>query len=752
MARWAAWFLPLTLNATVINIDFNGDRYDPGPNARPITYVGQSPAGGGPVWNGLAVDSRLSDGTDDDNITVTGTNLLDSLGGVTAVSFTASPVGGDSTALRMGQSTDDPTQASALFSDYLFNNSSANHAGESPFAITGLGNARTVDLYFYLTSGGITIAGQSPTSFAGSGIFNGGNTYYFQNVPVNAGSVAGTFGSGTAVIGGMTVAGDFVVVPEPINILLQPTHQTVLEGTSVVFQVQVANAGAVSYQWQRNGTDIPRAIAASYNIPWVSGANQGDRFRCLITNEVSSVASAEAVLTVIPDTTPPVIREVQNVGNSQLQIIFSEPLDGSSATNPSQYQLGNGAVVSAAALDNDQQTVILTTSPLAFGTNYTLTVNDVRDRAWIPNSIAADTKYSFTLSDYLTHTVGGADLQGAIIPDTAGFNLSVRGGEIGGTADQFLFGCQQRSGDFDLEVRVASIGLSDPWAKAGLMVRDSLDANSRFAVILATPSVAGCLFMSRVTTGAAAVPAGSFPVNYPYTWLRLQRVGTQFNGYGSWDGSHWTRLGSVTITMPSSVYFGMVSVSHSSTQSTTAQLEDLQNAVDGTVGSSVLPREPLDACSRRTGLVISEIMYHPAKRADGKDLEYIELFNSQSFFQDLSGYRLSGDIDYIFPPGTQLAAGAFLVVAKNPADMRAAYSLSNVMGPYSSRLPHRSGVVRLCNAIGAVLLEVRYDSHHPWPASADGAGHSIVLARPSYGEGNPAAWAASDRIGGSPGV
>jgi hypothetical protein len=50
-----------------------------------------------------------------------------------------------------------------------------------------------------------------------------------------------------------------------------------------------------------------------------------------------------------------------------------------------------------------------------------------------------------------------------------------------------------------------------------------------------------------------------------------------------------------------------------------------------------------------------------------------------------------------------------------------------------------------------VLLEVNYDSRHPWPAAADGAGHSLVLARPSYGENQREAWAASDSIGGSPG-
>ena len=66
-------------------------------------------------------------------------------------------------------------------------------------------------------------------------------------------------------------------------------------------------------------------------------------------------------------------------------------------------------------------------------------------------------------------------------------------------------------------------------------------------------------------------------------------------------------------------------------------------------------------------------------------------------------------------------------------------------------LPEASTKVQLRNNRGAVLLEVKYSPKTPWPAEANGAGHSLVLARPSYGENDPRAWVASEKRGGSPG-
>jgi subtilisin-like proprotein convertase family protein len=152
--------------------------------------------------------------------------------------------------------------------------------------------------------------------------------------------------------------------------------------------------------------------------------------------------------------------------------------------------------------------------------------------------------------------------------------------------------------------------------------------------------------------------------------------------------------------------------------------------------------EPLGPSSRRTDLVFSEIMYYPAGNPDA---EYIEIYNSGINTADLSGYQIEGSVNFTFSPGTKVGPKQFLIVNKQA-------SAGNAVGPYVGSLPNDVGTIRLVNRIGAVLLEVTYEDKQPWPASPAGTGHSLVLDKPSYGEADPAAWAASQLIGGSPGT
>ena len=87
--------------------------------------------------------------------------------------------------------------------------------------------------------------------------------------------------------------------------------------------------------------------------------------------------------------------------------------------------------------------------------------------------------------------------------------------------------------------------------------------------------------------------------------------------------------------------------------------------------------------SRRGALVISEVMYHPAERTDGRNVEFIEVYNTLPWYEDLSGYKISGAVDYTFPSNFILGARSYAVVAAIPADMQNVYGITNALGPWS---------------------------------------------------------------------
>src|SRR5262245_53698576 len=166
-----------------------------------------------------------------------------------------------------------------------------------------------------------------------------------------------------------------------------------------------------------------------------------------------------------------------------------------------------------------------------------------------------------------------------------------------------------------------------------------------------------------------------------------------------------------------------------------------------------LNREPAGPTTRATGLVLTEIMYNP-RAVPGwptnLTLEFVELFNSKPWDENISGFMIDGTVRYVFPPNTILQAGAYLVVARVPGLIQTNYAITNIYGPWegatTNRLSTDNGTVLVRNRQGAVLLQTDYRDSPPWSEAADGTGHSLVLARPSMGGNNPAAWSESDVV------
>jgi spore coat protein H len=130
------------------------------------------------------------------------------------------------------------------------------------------------------------------------------------------------------------------------------------------------------------------------------------------------------------------------------------------------------------------------------------------------------------------------------------------------------------------------------------------------------------------------------------------------------------------------------------------------------------------------GVVITEIMYHPASD-DARD-EYVEILNVGAKPVDLTGWRLDGGVRFTMPEGAVLGPGAYLVIAADPTRARAAYGIPPdlVVGPWNGSLANDGELVQFVDAAGEAGSEAVYDDGPPWPVEADGGGPSLEVIDP----------------------
>jgi hypothetical protein len=142
------------------------------------------------------------------------------------------------------------------------------------------------------------------------------------------------------------------------------------------------------------------------------------------------------------------------------------------------------------------------------------------------------------------------------------FTLNTASGDIWNTADAFHFVYRSWSGDGEIIARVVTMQNSTAWAKAGVMIRETLSSSSRHAMMNMNVGN-GATFQRRTTTGGSSASTSRTSDTLPF-WVRLVRAGSTFTGYKSSDGVTWTRVGSASIAMPASVYIGLAVSSNTS--------------------------------------------------------------------------------------------------------------------------------------------------------------------------------------------
>lgn len=180
---------------------------------------------------------------------------------------------------------------------------------------------------------------------------------------------------------------------------------------------------------------------------------------------------------------------------------------------------------------------------------------------------------------------GSSSVKGQALTIMAG------GADIWGVKDEFRFSYIEQKGDFDFITRIESLEPTNLYTKGGLMAREALSDNCRHIYFQVFPNNSarnknngGYEFQYRQAKGGemkAIYPANAegtpqFPVNYPNTWIRLQRSGDVFTGYYSPDGQTWVVYDTYTLQLPEKLYLGLAVTSHDGGKSTTAIFREVR--------------------------------------------------------------------------------------------------------------------------------------------------------------------------------
>lgn len=204
------------------------------------------------------------------------------------------------------------------------------------------------------------------------------------------------------------------------------------------------------------------------------------------------------------------------------------------------------------------------------------------------------------------------------------YTVRASGADIWGTRDEFHFVHGALSGDGEITARIDSVTATDPWTKAGVMIRESVGASSRYAYTLVS-GANGVAFQYRQTTGGAAGPGGVFDktTRAPY-WVRLRRIGNRFTAYVSTDGQSWRQQGdSISVTMGATVHAGLAVTSHRDGALTTATFSNVNIAPVGATPVPTNTPPSISGAPPTTATVGAQYAFSPTTTdPDGNPLTY----------------------------------------------------------------------------------------------------------------------------------
>jgi uncharacterized repeat protein (TIGR01451 family) len=399
---------------------------------------------------------------------------------------------------------------------------------------------------------------------------------------------------GTAKFDGVTVTAGSVAVPTVS--ITSPVNGASFSAPAIIPITAAATAGTAAtvsrVDFYAGTTLIGTASTTPYSVTWNNVSAGSYSLTAKVTDSSGETATSSPIAVSVATAMPPAV-------------VLSAPANGALFSAPATIAVtatataGTGATVRQ--VDYYAGATLIGT---AAASPYSITWSNVAAGSYSLTAKVTDTLGATASSIPVGITVGGGtslpspwssqDIGPVALAGSAGFQdgvftLSGSGADIWLAADAFRFVYQSMTGDGQIVARVSSLQNTDPWAKGGVMVRETLANGSANAFLAITP-VNGINFQRRLSAGADSVDTGPSAGTAPF-WLKLLRNGSLFSGYASADGVNWVLIGSDTITMGNSVFFGLALTSHNDAALGTANFD----AVTVTAGSIAVPTVSITA-------------------------------------------------------------------------------------------------------------------------------------------------------------
>ena len=180
-------------------------------------------------------------------------------------------------------------------------------------------------------------------------------------------------------------------------------------------------------------------------------------------------------------------------------------------------------------------------------------------------------------SPWASRDVGAVGAGGAASYASGTFTVKGSGADVWGTADEFHYVHRSVSGNFQIEVRVASVQNLNAWTKAGLMIREGLAAGARHASLFATPGTTRPVSFQRRASANGTTVSTAGPIHAPPLWLRLVRAGNVVTAhYRLANTGAWTLVGQQSFSaLSSTLDVGLAVSSHIDGRLATATFDSI---------------------------------------------------------------------------------------------------------------------------------------------------------------------------------